>query len=235
VEETVARLLLSQPGVPGALRRLKTARFLAMVLAIDAAPLYADSINPFGPAAQAIVINATGTEPDGTAWTDEECRALKDQARRDETLFYVLCRDSASEGMASDGGVAAMNGISMLGARRYAPRILANRFGAEPDVPGRVLDPALPLDILPGGFTERDLERVLASSEPAFDGAVRPFSQRILLDSDAGFGPGGDSLIAARADQGISPAEMVPVPEPATWVLLGTGLAAAWRARPRHN
>jgi hypothetical protein len=49
--------------------------------------------------------------------------------------------------------------------------------------------------------------------------------------SGAGFVAGGHEGSLFDPPIELVPEEMAPVPEPGTWLLLGTGLAAAWRAR----
>ena len=57
------------------------------------------------------------------------------------------------------------------------------------------------------------------------------------VNSAGGGSEGGtqDAPFAAFAPLiAFDPVEMSPVPEPGTWLLMGTGLAAAWRAH-RHK
>lgn len=49
-----------------------------------------------------------------------------------------------------------------------------------------------------------------------------PFDPPIFLDAQGGNPP-------------IDPGEMIPTPEPATWLLMGTGLVVAWHAARRKN
>jgi len=98
----------------------------------------------------------------------------------------------------------------------------------EPPRPGESIDPpidrpfARPLDlpITPPG----DLPIPIASIS--------------FPPSGRSSGAGGNSSAAAgtlNVPIALAPGEMIPTPEPGTWLLLGTGLAAAWRIARRKQ
>jgi hypothetical protein len=156
---------------------------------------------------------------------------------------YVICLDSPSHQTALGGGLnvpAALMWLqrSSTAARRPAavesghdnsapdvivaipptgPRLLWWPVGGPPTTPPD--EPPLAIDTFamdaPTGWSEF----AAGLAEPAGGNGYPMFASTTALDPL----------------NSLTPAETIPAPEPGTWLLVATGLAAAWRARRRSS
>lgn len=169
----------------------------------------------------------------------------EEDQRGEPALIYLICVNPARERSSMGGAMQMIAALSWSGApsSRHNAGTRAPRYSAEP--PTAVVDLADLIDIgkapadggLPGsvdlsgafgapGFTPLPGGDVIWAAQSGAD----PFP--ITLSSLAA---GDDPPIALDPREWAEPIDMAPVPEPGTWLLMGTGLAAAWRAARRRK
>lgn len=164
-------------------------------------------------------------------------------------VVYVICIDRRGHSPAGGGGGigSGFGGGGMQLAPSagrptgilYAPGVIGSGSPedpiaailpmAEPDVrkgPTPGPDSAGPADSPISEFDPQVFDAPMAGHLISF---AAPVSDPLVTD-----GPFEIPQPSFAAPMALDPVVAPPVPEPATWLLLGTGLAAAWRAR-RHR
>jgi hypothetical protein len=234
---------------------------VAIVLAASGSPAAASSINLLA-ATQASDDAAIDPDRDCVAVADE---ARKTQTRfgtlnwtrgrvswewdagDDPMLIYLMCvnrQRSGSSRSATFGGLEFGASLSWAGApaifRRtsargqsgdavIAPIVTPFEIGETPFISWPIQD-----DIASPPNDPDDPIGTVNSTPVLFDIPVTTSTTTTLtasIDAPPGAGIDGPAVV----DNPVDPSGSLPVPEPATWMLIGTGLVLAWRWRKKQD
>jgi hypothetical protein len=194
---------------------------------------------------------------------DRDCVAVADEARNRQTRFgtanwtrgrlswewdpgdepvlvYLMCVNR-KRSEPTWGGLEFGAGLSWAGAPMFFRQIRA--LGLAGDVAGEPILTSFeigetPFISWPGQddtpTPSDDPNNPIGTIDPTpvlFDIPITPSTTTSLTSSAGAPASGGDPPIFLDP---INAVENLPVPEPSTWLLIGTGLAFAWKLRRRH-
>lgn len=219
-------------------------------IAIAAPPLYADSINLFQPTSQA---------PEEL---DEDCIALKnprsssallgfvhwnfgqltwqwDQAN-EPALIYLLCVEQTAERSSVGGAmqIQLMAASSWSGSTRLGRSADTGSPAYSPDAASPAVDFADSSEISgvhPPGALPGRIDLSGAGEVPFGAPGFAPFPDGDVTITLSSLAVGDDPPITLDPREWAGPDDLAPVPEPGTWLLMGTGLLAAWRSARKRK
>lgn len=179
------------------------------------------------------------------SWTHSRLSWQWDRGR-EPSIVYVMCLDRAGSswnGSGGGGGASGMNVFAALAAANAASAVPTNAPASlatpMPAPTSFEIGPTPFISWPDAGSPSPDdptAPTATISIEPVLFDLPTMLPTMIGMDVSGAPLPDGDTIAPFVAPAPIGgPGDMSPVPEPATWLLMGTGLAVAWCATRRHR